>query len=172
MNEPQSVAAEKIALTILAGEMEGRAKCSPSDLISISYSDTTLWPIGPFSSVALGRVPEGQSLIITYLSLYTTLADESETAVNFGFNFSTYCTLQIQGASGNFTAATGSILTQEIFNKPILLLFEPTTIGRVILNPSSSTQTAGSIRVNFEATGYLIPAGLASAFRDHQTRFN
>ena len=173
MNEPQSIAAEKIALSILAGEgAQGQPLCKPSDLIPLSISDTTLWPIAPTSSVFSYQVPPGQAMIWTYISLYQTLADETETAVNYGFNFSTYCFLTIQGASGNFQPRTGSILTQEIFNKPILLVFDSQTTPRIILNPSSSTQAAGNLRVNVEAMAYLLPSGVASAFRDHQTRFN
>lgn len=173
MNEPQSIAAEKIALSILAGENEfGQPLCRPNDLIPLSYGDTTLWPVAPTSSLFSYQVPNGQAMLWTYSSLYTTLADESETAVNFGFNFNTYCFLTIQGASGNFQPRTGSILTQTIFNKPILLVFDSLTTPRIILNPSGSTQSVGNLRVEAEVMAYLIPSGLASAFRDHQTRFS
>lgn len=173
MNEPQSVAAEKIALSILAGEMpDGTPVCRPSDLIPISIPSGTLWPISPFSSLFGFQVPRAQILIWTYLSLYTTLANESESAVNYGFNFDALAQIQVQGASGNFDPRTATMLTQGIFNKPLLLVFDSLTTPRVVLSPNGSTQTSGHLRVEAEASGYLAPAGLNSAFRDHQTRFS
>lgn len=173
MNEPQSVAAEKLALSILAGEKpDGTPLCRPSDLISLSLQSSTLWPIAPFSSLFGFEVPDGQIMIWTYISAYTSLADESSAAVDYGFNYDAKCQLQIQGASGNFSPRTGSILTQGLFNKPIFLVFEPMTTPRIILSPNSSTQASGNLRVEAEVTAFLTSAGLTSAFNTHQTKFS
>jgi hypothetical protein len=76
MNEPQSVAAEKLALSILAGErVDGTPLCRPSDLISLSLQSSTLWPVAPFTSLFGFEVPDGQIMIWTYISAYTTLAE-------------------------------------------------------------------------------------------------
>lgn len=172
MNEPQSVAAEKIALSILAGmDKDGNPLCKPHDLIPLSQGTGTLWPVAPFSSVFGYQVPTAQAMLWTYLSLYTTLADESETAVNYGFNYDALAQLKIQSGGGNFEDRTGQLYTQSIFNKPILLVFDSLTTPRIFFTANGSTQAGSSIRVEVEFSGYLIPAGLSSAFRDHQTRF-
>lgn len=172
MNEPQSVAAEKIALSILAGlGRDGQPLCKPHDLIPLSVASGTAWPLAPFSSLFGFQVPDGQAMLWTYVSAYTTLFDESETAVNYGFNYDALASIQVQGASGNFEPRTGSLLTQAIFNKPLLLVFDSLSTPRITLIPNSSTQPAGNLRVEAEFMGYLIPSGLSSAFRDHQTRF-
>lgn len=174
MNEPQSVAAEKIALSILAGvnPVDGSPVCKPSDLTPLSIPSGTLWPVAPFSSLFGFQVPSGQIMIWTYISVYTTLANESETAVNYGFNYDALAQIQIQGSSGNFSPRTAALLTQAFFNKPILLVFDSLTTPRIALSPNSSTQTSGHLRVEAEAMAYLLPSGLSSAFRDHQTRFS
>lgn len=172
MNEPQSVAAEKIALSILAGvDREGNPLCRPHDLIPLSVASSTAWPVAPFSSLFGYKVPTGQALLWTYVSCYTTLFDESETAVNYGFNFDALATILVQGNSGNFDPITGAMLTQAIFNKPLLLVFDSLSTPRISLIPNSTTQATANLRVEAEFMGYLIPSGLSSAFRDHQTRF-
>lgn len=174
MNEPQSIAAEILALSILAGEdTHGYPLVRQRDFTPLSIASSTLWPVGPFSSL-LGTyvVPTGQIWIWTYVSLYATLANESSLAVNYGFNFDTYCFLQVQtgqDATSAFQAVSGSILSQTLFNHPLLLMFQPDTIPRIILNPSSSTQTAGSVRVEAYFHGFLLPAGLSSAFKPFTT---
>lgn len=173
MNEPQSIAAEILALTIIAGEnaRTGEPLAKATDFTQYSRVSSTLWPVAPFTSLLGGdALPEGQAWIVTYLSLYTTLADESTLAINYGFNFDTYAFLQVQ--KGNvFSSITGSLLSQAFFNRPIFLIFDPETIPRIILNPYGSTQTGGSVRVELYAHGFLIPAGLSSAFKPFQTRF-
>ncbi len=173
MNEPQSVAAEKIALSILAGEdHDGRPLCRPSDLIPLSLGSATLWPIAPFSSLFGYKVPDGLIMIWTYVSLYTSLENESEAGVNYGINYDALAQIQVQGASGNFDAKTGALLSQGIFNKPIFLVFEPMTTPRIVLTPNSSAQASGNLRIEATAQAYLAPAGLTSAFNSHQTRFS
>jgi len=172
MNEPQSVAAEKIALSIMAGtDRDGNPLCRPHDLIPLSQAASTGWPVAPFSSLFGFQVPQAQAMLWTYVSMYTTLTDESETAVNYGFNFDALAQLKIQSGGGNFQDRTGQLLSQAIFNKPLLLVFDSLTTPRIFLTANGSTQAGGSIRVEAEFTGYLIPSGLSSAFRDHQTRF-
>lgn len=171
MNEPQSVAAEKIALSILAGvDRQGNPLCRPDQLIPLTVGSSTAWPIAPFSSLFAYQVPEAHAMIWTYVSMYTTLLDESETAVNYGFNYDTLAQLIIQSGQSDFDAIT-TVLSQAIFNKPLLLVFDSLTTPRISLIPNSSTQAAGNLRVEAEFTGYLIPSGLSSAFRNHQTRF-
>lgn len=172
MNEPQSVAAEKIALSILAGvDRNGNPLVKPHDLIPLSVASSTAWPIAPFSSLFGFQVPDAHAMLWTYVSAYTTLLDESETAVNYGFNYDALAQIQIQSVAGNFDPRTGALLTQAIFNKPLLLVFDSLTTPRISLIPNGSAQPAGNLRVEAEFSGYLISAGLSSAFRDHQTRF-
>ncbi len=173
MNEPQSVAAEKIALSILAGE-DSRCQplARPADLIPLSLSDTTTWPPAVSTSLFSFQVPIGQALIWTYISLYTTLADETSPAVNYGINFSALAQIQFRGpsASANFSQLTGLVLSQAIFNKPVLFVFDSQIVPRILLTPNGSTQTQDSLRLEAEIMAYLIPSGLASAFRVHSTR--
>lgn len=172
MNEPQSVAAEKISLSILAGvDRHNNPLCKPHDLIPLSVASSTAWPIAPFSSLFGFEVPDAHAMLWTYVSMYTTLFDESETAVNYGLNYDGLASIQVQSGGGNFEPRTGALLTQAIFNKPLLLVFDSLTTPRISLIPNSSTQAAGNLRIEAEFSGYLIPAGLSSAFRDHQTRF-
>ncbi|MFN0108549.1 MAG: hypothetical protein ACKVZH_06810 [Blastocatellia bacterium] len=172
MNEPQSVAAEKIALSIMAGiDRDGQPLCKPHDLIPLSQAASTLWPVAPFSSLFGYQVPQASAMLWTYVSLYTTLADETETAVNYGFNYDALAQLKIQSGGGNFEDRTGQLLSQAIFNKPLLLVFDSLTTPRIVLTANGSAQAGSSLRIESEFTGYLIPAGLSSAFRDHQTRF-
>ena len=172
MNEPQSIAAEILALTILAGEgANGEPLARTTDFTPYSRVSSTLWPVAPFSSLLGGdALPKGQAWLVTYFSLYTTAADESQLAVNYGFNFDVFCALQKQiGAVFEFISA--SLLSQIFFNRPLLLIFDPETIPRIIVSPSASTQAGGSVRVELYAHGYLIPAGLTSAFKPFTTRF-
>lgn len=172
MNEPQSVAAEKIALSILAGEDQfGNSKCRPVDLIPITLASSTAWPVAPFSSLFGYQVPDGQVMLWTYVSLYTSLFDESESAVNYGINYNALANLLIQSGSGNFLPRATGLLTQQMFNKPILLMFDSLTTPRITLQPNGSTQAVANLRILCEASGFLLPSGLSSAFKDHQTQF-
>lgn len=177
MNEPQSIAAEKIALTILAGNgNNGCPLATPGDLIPISVGDSATWP--PVTSTAIldgFTVPSGQALIWTYLSLYTTLAAETSPAVNYGFNFNALAQIQFRSgasASSNFADLTGRVEAQAVFNKPVLFVFDTNTRPQVLLYPNGSAQAANSLRVLATFSGFLIPAGLASAFRVHASRIS
>ncbi len=173
MNEPQSISAEILALSILAGEnTRGEPLVALNQFTPLSLAASTLWP--QVTSVALFgyQIPEGHCLLITYLSLYTTLADESTLAVNYGFNYDALAQIVIQTAgTGAFQPFTGMLPSQQIFNHPLLLAFEPDTIPRILLFPNGSTQTAASVRVEAYAHAFLLPAGLSSAFKPFQTRF-
>lgn len=172
MNEPQSIAAEILALTILAGEgANGEPLARTTDFTPYSRVSSTLWPVAPFTSLLGGdALPKGQAWLVTYFSFYTTAADESQLAVNYGFNFDVFCFLQKQ--VGNvFEPITASLLSQIFFNRPLLLIFDPETIVRIIVPPSGSTQAGASVRLELYAHGYLIPAGLTSAFKPFTTRF-
>lgn len=173
MNEPQSIAAEKIALSILAGlDHCNKPLVYPADLIPLSLSAATTWP--PVSSTNLYsfQVPKGQALLWTYISMYTSLADETDAGVNYGFNYSALAQIQVRAgsSSANFSPITAAVLSQAIFNKPILFAFNSETVPRIVLTPNSSTQTVNSLRVETEIQAYLIPSGSASAFRVHATR--
>lgn len=174
MNEPQSIAAEMLALSILAGEdIKGQPLVKPGDLTPLSLASGTLWPVAPFSSLFGYQIPKGKCLIWTYLSIYTTLADESTLAVNYGFNYDALAQIQIQTAgTGDFQPRTATLLTQTLFNHPLLLVFEPDTIPRIILTGNGSTQTGASVRVECYAHGYLLAAGLSSAFKPFQSQFD
>lgn len=173
MNEPQSISAEMIALTILAGEdTKGQPLVRPGDLTPLSVSSSTAWPVAPFSSLFGYQIPKGKCLLWTYLSLYTTLLDESDLAINYGFNYDALAQIQIQTAgTGAFEPRTAAMLSQNLFNHPLLLVFEPDTIPRISLIPNGSSQAAGSVRVECYAHGFLLPAGLSSAFKPFQTQF-
>lgn len=172
MNEPHGVAAEILALSFLAGEGEdGQLLVKPRDLNHISYASSTLWPIAPSSSVFGFRVPDGNVMIWTYLSLYTTLANETSPAVNYGFNYDATVFLAIQGASGAFLPFGPSMLTQGIFNKPVLMVFDPQTTPRLILTPNGSTQAGGNLRVEAAVNGYLLPAGIGNVYKRYATKF-
>lgn len=175
MNEPQSIAAEKIALSILAGEnSRGCSLANPADFIPVSVADSALWP--PASSVTIldsFQIPKGQALIWTYLSLYTTLADESSQAIAFGFNYPALAQIQyrsLASPTSNYVNVTGQVQSQGIFNTPVLFVFDSDTLPRVVLTPNGSTQTADSVRALAKFQGYLIPSAIAAAMRQHQSR--
>jgi len=177
MNEPQSVAAEKIALVLLAGnDPNGCSLVNPSDLIPVSYGDSATWP--PASSTTIldsFSVLKGYALLWTYLTLYTTLADESSQAIQFGFNFAALAQIQFRSlaaTTSNFSNLTGQVQSQAIFNKPLLVAFDTDTRPQVVLYPNSSTQTANSVAVFAEAQGFLIPAALFSLYRQHASRIS
>ena len=176
MFEPQSTAAEKIALSILAGEtQQGCTVASPADFIPVSIASQALWP--PASSSTLFgsfSVPKGQALIWTYISLYSCLADESSQALAFGFNYQATAQIQFRNgssASANFVNVTDALQSQAIFNTPLLLVFDTETLPRILIYPNGSTQTANSVNVLAKFQGYLIPSALASIMRQHSTRF-
>jgi len=173
MNEPQSISAEILALSILAGEnTRGEPLAALNQFTPVSLASGTLWPLVTTSSVFAYLVPQGHCLLITYLSLYTSLADESSLAVNYGFNYEATAQIVIQTAgSGAFQPFTGQLFTQQIFNHPILLVFEPDTTPRVNLYPNGTTQANASVRVQVYAHGFLLPAGLSSAYKPFQSRF-
>lgn len=177
MNEPQSVAAEKIALALLAGT--DRRGCPPvnvADLTPVSLGDSALWPPASSTTILDGfTVPKGSALIWTYMSLYTTLADESTAAVNYGFNFTALAQVQYRSAasaSSNFVNVTKQVQSQAIFNKPVLFVFPANSVPQIVLYPNSSTQTADSLRVLAESQGYLIPDSFASIYQQHVSRIN
>ena len=172
MNEPQSIAAEILAMTILAGESpSGQPLVKFTDFTPYSRVSSTLWPVAPFSSLLGGDpLPKGQAWILTYLSLYTTAADESQLSVNYGFNWTVNAFIQVQSGT-TFNAITAPLLSQVFFNRPLFMIFDPETIPRIVLSPSSSTQAGSSVLVNCYAHGFLIPAGLSSAFKPFQSRF-
>lgn len=173
MNEPQSIAAERIALSIMAGEDRcGNPLVRPADLLHLSLASGTLWPIAPTSSLFSYQVPASYCMIWTYISVYTTLADESSPAVNYGFNYDALAFLGIQAESGNFLPFSQSFLTQTVFNCPLLLVFDPKTTPRIFLSSNASTQPVGNLRVEARANAYLLSAGLISAFKPFETRFN
>lgn len=172
MNEPHGVAAEILSLVLLAGnDMSGQPLTSPKDFQHIHYASSTLWPIAPSSSLFGTRVPDGNCLLWTYVSAYTTLANESSPAVNYGWNYDALVFLAIQGASGNFISFSPAMLTQGMFNCPLLLVFDPQTTPRLILAANGSAQPAGNLRVEAEVNGYLLPAGLAPVFKRYATKF-
>lgn len=172
MNEPHGVAAEILALSFLGGmDDEGQLLAKPKDFTHISYASTTLWPIAPTSSLFGYRVPDGNIMLWTYISVYNTLANETSLAVNFGFNYDATLFLAIQGASGAFLPFSPSMFTQGLINKPILLVFDPMTTPRIIFAPNGSTQAVGSVRVEGAINGYLLPAGFGSVYRRYATKF-
>lgn len=163
-----------IALSILAGEdTSGRPLVKPGDLTPLSLASSTAWPVAPFSSLFGFQIPKGKCLLWTYLSIYTTLFNESSLAVNYGFNYDALAQIQVQTAgTGDFQPRTAAMLTQTIFNHPLLLVFEPDTIPRIILTGNGSAQAGGSVRVECYAHGYLVAAGLSSAFKPFQSQFD
>lgn len=176
MNEPQSIAAEKITLALLAGNKGNCPLVSTAELIPISVGDSAKWP--PTMSVTIldsFTVPKGQALVWTYLSLYTTLTDETSPAVNYGFNYDALAQIQYRSgasAASNFLDVTGRVESQAIFNKPVFFVFDPDTRPQIVLYPNGSTQATNRLRALAESHGYLIPASLASVFRIHATRVN
>ena len=109
------------------------------------------------------------------MSLYTTLADESSPAVNYGFNFTALAQIQYRSAgsaSSNYVDVTKQVQSQAIFNKPVLFVFPANSVPRIVLYPNSSTQTANSLRVLAESQGYLIPDSYASIYQQHVSRIN
>jgi hypothetical protein len=172
MNEPHGVAAEIMSNVLLTGlDNGGQPTAQPRDFQHISYASSTLWPIAPSSSLFSTQVPPGSCMIWTYITMYTTLANESSPSVNYGLNFDGTVFLAIQGASGNFISFSPAMLTQGLFNKPILLVFDPQTTPRLILAPAGSGQPVGNLRIEAAINGYLLPAGLAPIFRRYATKF-
>lgn len=172
MNEPHGVAAEVLALSFLAGmDDDGDLLVKPKDFTHISYASSTLWPVAPTSSLFGYRVPDGNVMLWTYISLYCTLANETSLAINFGFNFDTTLFLAIQGPSGAFLPFGPSMLTQGLVNKPVLMVFDPSNTPRLILAPAGSTQAVGSVRVEAAVNGYLLPAGIGAHFKRYATKF-
>lgn len=162
-----------LALSILAGEdQHGNPLIRPRDLTPVKLGSATLWPVAPSSSLFGYQVPSGQSLIWTYLTMYTTLADESTLAVNYGVNF--YAGVQIQEQTGGlavFQPRTAVLQPQIVFNTPLLLIFDGDITPRIFLTPNGSTQTIGSQLWLATVHGYLLSAGLASALRPYETKF-
>ncbi|OQB32255.1 MAG: hypothetical protein BWY07_02014 [Candidatus Hydrogenedentes bacterium ADurb.Bin170] len=176
MFEPQSIAAEKIALSLLAGESrQGCAVANPADFIPVSVADNALWP--PASSSTLFdnfTIPAGQALIWTYISGYTAAADESSTAIAFGFNYQATAQILYRNAansSANYVEVTAPLQSQAIFNTPLLIVFDTQTVPKITLFPNGSTQTANSLNFLAKFQGYLIPSGLAAIMRQHSTNF-
>jgi hypothetical protein len=175
MNQPQSVAAEKIALMILAGDNPATCKplATPADFIPLSISDTTTWPSGGTTTLFTFMTPPNYGMVWTYISLYATLADESSAAVNYGINFSALFQLQARKlATGNFQPLSGAVLSQEIINKPVFFVFDTQTQPRLAITDNGSTQAVGTLRFEAEVSAYLVPAALLSVMRDHVMRLN
>jgi hypothetical protein len=171
MNEPSHIAQEILALSLLAGfENDGKSKAPPESFQHVSIEGLTLFPVAPSSSLFGYKCPAGSCMIWTYISVYTSLADESSAGVNFGFNYNADVSLRIQGASGNFISVSAVVDPQTVFNKPLMLVFGPETTPRFIIGPGASTQAIGNLRIFAAANAYLLPAGLQPIFQRYATQ--
>ena len=175
MFEPQNISSEMVALGLLAGSnLQGEPLIKPGDLTHLVQAGSTLWPPAGANTVTLFNYapPSGNCLLVTYLSLYTTEADESSLQINFGFNYDALAQLiYYQTGTADFRPQTGQLNANYFFNRPLMLLVPPETVFQVRLTANSSTQTVFSVRAEAAMHGYLLSAGLINVFKPYQTRF-
>jgi hypothetical protein len=181
MNEPTSIVAEMLGLSLLAGTKEitnadGSTTCKPildlSDVRHTPVDGTVRWPGVAAADVVLFNyaIPENQCLVVTYVSAYATASDESEQGVDYGLNFyvPSYWRTSINGSLQAVTATVGS---QVLLNSPCLLVFPGGAIPQLVLQAGGSTQAAQVRRVCARMNAYQASNELLNIFRRHQSIF-
>ena len=93
MGEPNSVIGDILQLRLLAGTKRVQRaarpaaeeyKLRPSDIKSVGHSNAAYYDGAVDTDCFFYRIPQGKCLIVTYASLYTSLAGDVSEAINFG----------------------------------------------------------------------------------------
>lgn len=172
MFEPMSVAAEIVSLTLLAGT---KPDCSPTvnmqDFAHQPMSAATLWPVTTPTPAVFSVVPANQCYIVTFISAVVTAAAETQVSLDAGLNLNATASLSALSSTSatDIKQLTGDVPWQSLFNGPCLFVFEAGRKPRVVVNASSSVQTASSRRLLFRLNGFLAPGDYLSVYKRHQT---
>ncbi len=184
MNEPNSIVADILGFCLLAGKKRYQGPngewleenlIKPSDFQHVALSGVAAVPtVAPAAlSVYLFNyaVPSGSCLLINYASLYTSLADESSPAVNYGID-PDVSVRWIKYLNGATTPVTPYKNSADILNSPCLIVFQNgVTASLQVPYPRSGAVTDQSIYLQARANGYLVDQHLYNIFKRYQTIF-
>lgn len=181
MNEPITVGGGLLTLSLLAGtktEIDATGKVTCKNVLDlpeakhVALSGTVLWPATAAGNATLFgtyTVPPGQILIVDYVSLFNSIADESSSAIEFGINanVATYWQYTIASGITRLGQATGA---QNVFNRPCFLVFPSGSIPAVIIGDSTA-QVDESRRLLATANAWQCSENLYEVFRRYQSVF-
>jgi len=180
MNEPITVGGGLLTLSLLAGTKteigaDGKVTCKNvldlPEAKHVALSATGLWPAPAAAALTLFNytVPAGQILIIDYCSLYTCVADQSTADIEFGLNanVATQWFYTLNGTTTNLGIATGA---QNVFNRPIFLVFPSGSMPKVTIGDSTA-QVDESRRIFVTANAWQCSENLYEVFRRYQSVF-
>ena len=181
MNEPTSIVAEMLGLSLLAGTKEtinpdGSKTCQPlldfGDIRHTPIDGTVRWPGVAAANVTLFNytIPSNQCLIVTYVSAYATASNESEQGVDYGLNFyvPSFWQTSVNSMATPVTQVVGS---QVLLNAPCLLVFPGGSIPQLVLQAGGSTQTAQVRRICARMNAYVAASEIINIFRKNQSIF-
>jgi len=182
MNEPNSTIADILGLCLLAGKKTvkndsgqfiEKNMVTPGDVSPVALTGVAAVPtVAPASlSVYLFNyaIPAQSCLLINYVSLYTSLADESSPAVNYGLD-PNVSVRWIAYNNGLSTPVTPYKNSAAILNAPCIVLFQGgVTASLQIPYPRSGAVTDQSIYLQARANGYLLDQHLYNVFKRYQT---
>lgn len=189
MNEPQSVAAEMLTLTVLLQSVSavhhgGPPKFGVGDIKPLKLEDSVLYPPGAPANILMFNylVPRNTCLLVTYIAAQSTptpisgAATPANTGVSFGFYPPFNVALGTTPNGVAFNALTAAVLqAPTVLNTPILFVWNAgqTMAMQVSLPDAASYPEIGvnGRRQYFQATAYLLPDEAYSELVRFRTNF-
>lgn len=180
MNEPTSIGAGLLTLSLLAGTKttigpDGKVTCRNNlDLPEAKHyalSDSDLWPGLAAAAVSLFAytVPKSQILIIDYVSLYSFAADESTPTLDWGLNTNASCYWQytLNGTVTKLGTPTG---IQNLVNRPCFVVFPSESMPQLVIG-DDAVQTDQARRINVTANAWQCADAHYQTFLRYSTVF-
>lgn len=178
MNEPNSIIAGLLALSVAAGTKTDpvTGKCSNKldlpEAKSTIISGTVLWPGAAGADVTLFnyQVPANQCLIVDYVCLASCDASEASAALDYGINWNATAYWQTL-INGTATRITNEVGSQNIFNRPIFMVFASGTTPQIVIKKNASTQANQSRLLLASMNAYQCNSNLFSIFNQYTSNF-
>ncbi len=177
MGEPNSIMAEMLQLCLLAGskteqgslgEIRQVPVLEPSRLTPVTWTDSVLWPGAGTTTIFDGHVvPSGQMLVATYISLCTSLQDQSSLQINFGMVGSPGV-IVYSVENGTNSTIYYSLPWQSIFNTPTFICFPPSAKPKILLSSAGGVITVDTVTVDVNMSGFLLDVSYWNLLKRYQ----
>jgi len=169
--------AEMLQLCLLAGSRTEKdtnglirqvPALEPGRIQPAAWTDSLLWPSGATVTAFNNHaIPAGQMFIATYISLCTSLQDQSSLAINFGMVGSASVAVY-SNLNGADTVIYYSIPWQSVFNTPVFIPFPATAKPKIVIGGAGQVVTAESVTVDLKMSGYLLDVSYWNILRKYQ----